>query len=106
MSDIAKIKATPPNGFRFGVFANSVDITHVESGRVIGTFPDEELASAFLYGLIDYRGASPVDPCRKRLADVWDAGWHEHYLEFARQESDSAHPITKTNPYRANAEKE
>ena len=34
------------------------------------------------------------------LADVWDAGWHEHYLEMDRQKHDRFHPITKTNPYR------
>lgn len=33
------------------------------------------------------------------LAKAWDAGWHEHYLEHARQKEDPSHPITKHNPY-------
>lgn len=37
---------------------------------------------------------------RPALAEAFDEGWHAHYLEFAAQEDDPAHPITKENPYR------
>lgn len=57
---LAEIKATPPSGFRYGLFANSCTVTHVASGDVIGRFPNEELAEAFLFGLIGYRGAAPI----------------------------------------------
>lgn len=32
-------------------------------------------------------------------ADIWDDGWHSHYIEEQRQREDPSHPITRMNPY-------
>jgi hypothetical protein len=32
-------------------------------------------------------------------AQAWSEGWHEHYLEHAKQKADPSHPITQNNPY-------
>lgn len=32
-------------------------------------------------------------------AEIWDDGWHSHYIEHQRQREDPSHPITRLNPY-------
>lgn len=32
-------------------------------------------------------------------AEIWNDGWHAHFIEGQRQREDPSHPITRLNPY-------